>query len=164
MKSQHDPWAAPEHPAAPVPGQGEQPVMGFAAWFFAPPQRTWPPWRIIAWWEARRLAFNVIVGTYGGVCLLITIALIVATGHLQPGEDALEQLALVAAPVAVNMLYTLGWLVESAVRTLGFDPPPSFGPALLKLGLGLGLFLCTLPAAAWIVLALVAWLPVLIPA
>jgi hypothetical protein len=158
MKAQRDPWAPPVHPAAPIAGQHKRPTAGFTAWFFAAPQRTAPPWRIIAWWEARRLAFNVIIGVYGGVCLLVTVALIAATGHLQPGEDAVEPLGLLAAPVVVNLLYTLGWLVESAVRTLGFDPPPTFGPLLLKLGLALGLLLCTLPAAIWIGVALIQWL------
>jgi hypothetical protein len=53
------------------------------------------------------------------------------------------------APFGINLLYTLGWLVEAPARLLKPSLSPSFGPLLLKLGLGLGLFLITLPAAFW---------------
>jgi hypothetical protein len=61
-----------------------------------------------------------------------------------------ESLALFGAPLAINVLYTLGWLVEVPTRLVVPTLSPGFGPLLLKLGLGLGLFLTTLPAAFWV--------------
>jgi hypothetical protein len=104
---------------------------------------------VVAWWEARRIPFNIVIGTYGLVCLLVFLWAIDTSGQLQPGEDAVEPLALIAAPFGINLLYTLGWLVEAPARLLKPSLSPSFGPLLLKLGLGLGLFLITLPAAFW---------------
>jgi len=104
----------------------------------------------VVWWEARRIPFNLIVGLYGVVCLLAFFWAITTSVHLQAGEDAVEPLALLAAPIGINLLYTLGWLVEVPSRLVISDLTPQFGPLLLKMGLGLGLLLITLPAAFWI--------------
>ena len=113
--------------------------------------------RVFAWWESRRLPFNLIVGAYGILCLAVFFAAITTSGHLQPGEDAVEPLALVAAPFVINMLYTLGWIVELTARSLEPGLSARFGPRLLKLGLGLSLFLITLPAALWSGYRLLQW-------
>ena len=122
----------------------------FAAWLFLSPGSTAPPWRVILWWEARRIAFNVIVGAYGVLCLAVFSAAIASGGRPRPGEDGVEPLALLAVPIVLNLLYTLGWIVEANAR-LFFEPglSPRFGPRLLKLGLGLALILSTIPAASW---------------
>jgi hypothetical protein len=121
----------------------------FASWLFLAPTDPAPAWRVVAWWEARRLPFNVIVGTYGVLCLAVFFLAITSSGHLQPGEDAVEPIALIAAPFVINLLYTLGWLVEIPARVYVPGLSPRFGPLLLKLGLGFGLFLITGPAALW---------------
>jgi len=122
----------------------------FAQWLFAGQQIPTTPWRVVAWWEMRRIPFNVIVGTYGVVCLLAFFWAIGTSGRLHPGEDAVEPLALLAAPFVLNVLYTLGWLVEVPARVADPALPPSFGAMLLKVGLGLGLALITLPAGFWV--------------
>jgi hypothetical protein len=114
---------------------------------FSPPEEIDFPDGVIAWWEARRRPFNVIVGAYGVVCLALFCLAITLNGHLKPGDDAVEPLALIAAPFVVNLLYTFGWVVENMARSLGPELSPCFGPRLLKLGLGSGLALITLPAA-----------------
>ena len=95
------------------------------------------------------MPFNLIVGVYGILSLLVFCLAINSSGHLRPGEDAVEPVALVAAPVLVNLLYTLGWLVEVQARRHVSELSPRFGPLLWTLGLGLGLFLITVPAAFW---------------
>jgi hypothetical protein len=104
---------------------------------------------VVVWWEVRRIPFNIIIGAYGTLCLALFFWAIATSGHLQPGEDAVEPIALIAAPFGINVLYTLGWLVEVPARVLNPGLSPGFGPLLLKLGLGLGLTLITLPAAFW---------------
>ena len=118
-------------------------------WLFAPPDDPASSARVVAWWEARRIPFNLIVGTYGFACLVVFFTAITTSGHLGPGEDAVEPLAIIAAPIVINLLYTLGWIVEIVYRTVEPDVSPRFGPRLLALGLALGLSLCTLPAAYW---------------
>ena len=122
----------------------------FVDWFFASPPSQPSAWRVVLWWEARRIPFNVIVGLYGLVCLVAFFWAITTSGHLQAGEDAVEPLALLAAPIGINLLYTLGWLVEVPSRLVASNLTPQFGPSLLKLGLGLGVLLMTLPAAFWV--------------
>jgi hypothetical protein len=121
----------------------------FTDWLFAEPAMPNSSWRVVAWWELRRIPFNIIVAVYGAVCFVVFLWAITTSGYLQPGEDAVEPLALLAAPFGINVLYTLGWLVEVSARLLVPGLSPRFGPIVLKLGLGLGLFLITLPAAIW---------------
>ncbi len=118
-------------------------------WMFAPqpPPVSW--WRVVLWWEVRRIPYNILVGLYGVICLLIFFWAIMTSGHLQPGEDAVEPMALFVAPVGVNLCYTLGWLVEAPARKLSPSLSPGFGPRLLKLGLGLSAFLISVPAVLW---------------
>jgi len=59
---------------------------------------------------------------------------IATSGHLHPGEDAVEPIALLAAPFGINLLYTLGWLVEVPARLLRPGLSPRFGQLLLKMG------------------------------
>jgi len=129
----------------------------FAAWLFSNPKDRISPKRVFAWWEIRRLPFNLIVGAYGILCLAVFFAAITTSGHLQPGEDAVEPVALMAAPFVINALYTRGWIVELTARSLEPGLSPRFGPRLLKLGLGLGLFLITVPAALWSGYRLLQW-------
>jgi hypothetical protein len=105
---------------------------------------------VVVWWEVRRIPFNVIVGAYGLLCLLVFFWAIGTSGRLEPGEDAVEPIALLAAPFGINALYTLGWLVEVPSRLFRRDLSPRFGPVLLKLGFALGLFLITVPAGFWV--------------
>lgn len=121
----------------------------FTEWLFTNPQEPSSLWRVIAWWELRRIPFNIIVGAYGALGFVVFLWAITTSGHLQPGEDAVEPIALLAAPFVINLLYTLGWLVEVPARHLFPGLSSGFGPRLLKLGFGLGLFLITIPAVFW---------------
>jgi hypothetical protein len=118
-------------------------------WLSSTPADFDSPWRVVAWWETRRLPFNLIVGVYGIACLLVYFLAISSSGHLGPGEDAVEPIVVFAAPLLINVLYTLGWLVEVPARRQVPGLSPRFGPLLWTLGLGFGLFLMTVPAAIW---------------
>src|SRR5688572_15583750 len=102
------------------------------SWLFAP-QQTPVSWgRVIVWWELRRIPFNLLIGVYGLICLLLFFWAITTSGHLPPGEDAVEPLALMMTVFAANACYTLGWLLEIAVRLLMPELSPRFSPVLLK--------------------------------
>ncbi len=118
-------------------------------WMFAPqpPSVSW--WWVVLWWEVRRIPYNILVGLYGTFCLLIFFWSITTSGHLEPGEDAVEPMALFAAPLGVNLCYTLGWLVEVPARKFSPSLSPRFGACLLKLGIGLSALLIGMPPAFW---------------
>ena len=117
--------------------------------FYDPPDHP-VTWRgVISWWEERRIVFNVFVAVYGLGCLAVFLWGILGSGRLRPGEDAIEPLALLGAPVAVNLCYTLGWLVEVPARLLIRALTPGFSPLLLKAGVVLSVALMSIPAVAW---------------
>jgi hypothetical protein len=116
---------------------------------FAPEQPPTPWWRVVAWWEVRRIPYNILVGLYGVFCLFAFFWAITTSGRLPPGEDAVEPMALLVAPFALNLCYTLGWLMELTARILLPSLSLRFGPFLLKLGIAFSMFLISIPAALW---------------
>ncbi len=120
-----------------------------ASWMFSVPAGDRSDLRVILWWEQRRLPYNLIVG-FVGLCSLAFFALASwQSGELKSGEDAVEPLALLAAPVAANVAYTAGWITEIATRNLWPGKAATIGPALLRLGLLLSVGLELVPSAAW---------------
>ncbi len=109
--------------------------------------------QIIIWWEARRIPYNIIVGISGVLSLIVFYFLIAKSGELQPGEDAVEPIALLAAPLFVNICYTLGWIVEIPVRYVLHDAT-LVAPALYGVGTVFSLFIVWLPtvitASSWL--------------
>src|SRR5208282_2455854 len=101
-------------------------------WFFAEQNAPFQWQRIIVWWEIRRIPYNLIVGFYGLICLVVFYWAINSSGQLKEGDDAIEPLALIFAPIGVNICYTLGWFVQLLFRK---KSSPRFAPFLLKLGL-----------------------------
>jgi hypothetical protein len=140
------------------------PVVNFArlySWLFAAPKATTPLWRVIIWWEIRRIPYNLVIAVYGFICLMIFFWAIMTSGHLQPGEDAVEPLALIAAPFVVNICYTLGWFAELAVRLVVPSLSPRFSSILLKIGIGFSLFIVSIPSTCWLVYRLLQVIGVL---
>ena len=117
-------------------------------WLFADPPEPRSAWSIIRWWEVRRIAYNLIVGGVGLLSLAAFLGLIGLCGHLEPGEDAFEPIALFVGVVAANICYTAGWVTE--VFLLRRNPSgPSAAPQLLGSGLVFSLFVVLLPALLW---------------
>jgi hypothetical protein len=117
-------------------------------WLFAPPADLGPA-RSVLWWEFRRIPVNLLIAVYGVLALVIFYVAITTSGKLPPGDDAVEPIAIIAAPFVFNLCYTLGWLVEAPARSLYPGLSPRFGPRLLMLGLGFSLCVITVPAAFW---------------
>ena len=112
-------------------------------------------WGVILWWEKRRIPFNLIAMCAGVVSLAVFLLAIECAGGLEPGEDAVEPLALIAAPVLLNIAYTAGWILEVAIRLVFHKAPLWFGPVLLGMGLASTLVAEVLPAAIWVGIAVV---------
>jgi len=117
-------------------------------WLFDVSSNKQSPAAIVLWWEARRIPFNLIVGVIGLCSLLLFFVFIHWAGVLKPGEDAVEPIGLLAAPVLINIAYTGGWVGQLALRTLRIEFP-AVGPTLLRAGLVLSLGVAIFPSAFW---------------
>jgi hypothetical protein len=113
-------------------------------WLFAPLPEDASPLRIIGWWEARRIPFNLILGCWGLLWLEILLRSSHGSSHFGPGEDVFEPILLPMFVLFVNAAYTLGWIVALGERR-ALD-----SPNLLRRGLGIGLTLTALPGLWWL--------------
>lgn len=118
-------------------------------WWFTAPEEPVTTRRVIGWWELRRIPFNLIIGSVGLLALGIFITCIESAGVLQPGEDAVEPLALMIAPLLANLCYTGGWLVDVPLRLICPSLSSRMTPQLFILGLLFSLFVITFPALLW---------------
>lgn len=105
-------------------------------------------WEVVKWWEERRFHYNIVIGAVGLVSLVFFFIFIGSCHVLNPGEDAVEPLAVVIAPFIANVFYTGGWALELILRPL-FRRSPMIGPVLMKIGVGFSLFVVLLPSVCW---------------
>lgn len=142
------------------PRASRQPVARFLVWVFDPHPSRVPWWKVLGWWELRRVPFNIVVGAWGIACLAVYFVAIWASGELKPGEDAVEPIALLAVPLVLNVAYSLGFAAELSLRrwapTIGYRP--RLGVSLLKLGLALSITIVALPAATVGMLVVGGWI------
>lgn len=94
------------------------------------------------------MLYNLALCLVGGVCCTLFVLFTSLSGVLEPGEDAVEPLALPVAFVLANVAYTGGWVVELLVRLIWRDRYPRLGPLLLKVGLAVTLTVVLLPPVA----------------
>ena len=117
--------------------------------------------QIVAWWEARRLLYNVIVGTAGVVGAAAMIAVGgacesrggVAVGLPDPPLFAV--VAVLLYGIMANVCYTGGWVTELLVAKLWRIDTTSFGPIALVLGTAFSVLVTLAPAGAVVVVALI---------
>jgi hypothetical protein len=124
----------------------------FIKGLISPPQEPTSPGDAIAWWEQRRLPYNLVVGAVAVVCLVLYCFCITSAGVLQEGEDVVEPLALLAAPlvaILVNVCYTAGWVVDAPLRYFVPGLTPRFTTGLFILGFAFSLLVVSFPAIFW---------------
>jgi hypothetical protein len=128
----------------------DQSIMkNFPTWFFHAPATLGSPLAIIKWWEVRRIPYNILIGVYGIISLMLFYFFIRSSGKLEPGEDAVEPTAFIAAAIAVNLVYTAGWLVELTLRYVFEVRSTRTGPCLLKAGVIVSFVVASLPTVVW---------------
>jgi hypothetical protein len=121
-------------------------------WLITPPEEPTSPRDVIAWWERRRLIYNLVIGAIAVICFVVYYISITTTGVLEPGEDALEPLALMAAPlmfILINVCYTAGWLLDAPVRLFIPSLSSRFTLWLFILGFAFSLLVVSFPAVYW---------------
>jgi hypothetical protein len=106
----------------------------------------------LAWWEARRGKFNLVVGATG----VFTLVMISLMGLVPPGVPMhfdWRPIALYA--VLANVCYSFGFPLEIALRKFLGRGAPVVGPAIFRQGLafsvGLTLMPIVLVSFAWVV-------------
>ena len=108
-------------------------------------------WNVIAWWESRRIAYNLIVGGAGIVsCILVGLLVFTTPAvqnllnrfNLSPG---FEIFFVIIYGIAANIFYTFGWIAELVVRSLWPEEAERFGTTTFTIGLGFSLLLTIAP-------------------
>ena len=105
---------------------------------------------IVAWWESRRLTYNVIVGSTGVVSLGVIKLISLLPPHM-PMPIAWQP--VVVFGVLANVCYSFGWILEAGAQRLWGDRVRPLGPPLFRQGVAFSVGLTALP----IVLAGVSW-------
>lgn len=119
--------------------------------FPAPARRT--VGSIVAWWEKRRLAYNVMVGGAG----LVSAGLATLITALPPNAHPwglIPWIPVVVFGVGANICYLLGPTVEILVEKLSGGSVLPTGPVLYRMGLtfsvGLALFPALIVVIEWV--------------
>jgi hypothetical protein len=108
-------------------------------------------WQVGAWWESRRLPYNLMVGAVGMVTVSLCLATAVICEHFLgqpigiPNPPAVAVIGVVAYGVMANVCYTGGWLAEMIVREIWPQESAAFGQISFCLGLLFSLALTLLP-------------------
>jgi len=119
--------------------------------FFGRSENPTDAWHTIAWWEGRRIPYNLIVGTTG----ILSGALCFVTGMLCehflgepigiPDPPLFALLAVAAYGLMANLCYTGGWVAELLVRKLWPEQANAFGRISFFLGLIFSILLTLVP-------------------
>jgi hypothetical protein len=132
----------------------ERSVRDLVGKFFAPPIAPVGPRDAIAWWEKRRLGFNGIVFSVSILALVVYFTLVSATTPFAPGQGNVSTKGLmgdaIVFPIAVNLLYTLGWIIEAPLRLGAKKNLLRLGPVLLGIGVAASLFIALTPTLVWV--------------
>jgi len=106
----------------------------------------------IAWWESRRVRYNLVVGAAGIVTMTITglISLV------PPGLPMVyDWRPIVAYGLLANVCYSAGWLIELVMLRVIGKRAPAIGPAMFRQGIAFSVGLTLLPipiiSAGWLV-------------
>jgi hypothetical protein len=124
----------------------------FFRWLFTPPEYPTSSRDAITWWERRRFSYNLIVGLTALIAFAVYCISISSTGVLAPGDDIIEPMAFMLAPLIVifiNICYTAGWLVDAPLRFCKPSLTPRFTSRLFILGFAFSLIVVSLPAVYW---------------
>jgi hypothetical protein len=105
------------------------------------------PWDAVAWWEIRRIPFNLLllaVGLVSGV-----IVALIGSRVFDPTRDIGSPfLAVAMYAIAANLFYTLGWATELLWAWGDTARTSAVRPKVFRVGLIFSAVLTLLPAVA----------------
>jgi hypothetical protein len=134
--------------------------LRLAGWIFAHQLEKSHPAHVVAWWELRRLPYNLIVGATA--CLTLSVFFAVAYGCQLSGgpplglpqPPLLVVIAIAAYGVVVNFFFTGGWILELLVARLWRVSTPVFGPIAFTVGTAVSVVVTLVPAGLLILFAI----------
>jgi hypothetical protein len=104
---------------------------------------------IIIWWEIRRILYNIIMLVVGipAMILLLIVMEKYNPSALEPPDDFVPLLSIIATGILANIFYTFGWVSEILKTLLIKDRWPNYGPNVWLCGLCFSIFICIVPSA-----------------
>lgn len=108
---------------------------------------------IIAWWEMRRIPFNLIVGSAGVVSSVIMLATGFVTERFAgeaigiPNPPGFALIAAIAYGAMANVCFTGGWILELISRRVWEKRTEAFGEIAFAWGTLCSIVLTLIPAA-----------------
>jgi hypothetical protein len=122
-------------------------MTSLTKFFFRLPGTYRTPTEVIGWWEARRVTYNLAVGTAGLVTLVGFNVLL----SLPPSPRPLWPIGTLAAAgvygILANICYTGGWIAELLLRRRTGEELEAVGPALFRYGFVFSIGLTLFPIA-----------------
>jgi hypothetical protein len=113
------------------------------------------PWyRVILWWEKRRVPFNFMVILFGVLAVLVE-SLLVEGLHFLKSEKLFFSVLIMAYLVVVNVLYTGGWIFQLATKGNKSSFVKKITPKLYGFGLKVFFILSFLPVVATVIFILI---------
>jgi hypothetical protein len=126
--------------------------------FPAPARRT--PTAIIGWWERRRLAYNVWVGSAG----LVSVSVLIGASLLFGDGVRLTEVLIPTTifGVMANVCYLLGPTIEILIEKLWGRSVLPTGPTLFRMGLTFSVGLALFPAFIAMILVVVRTMAIIL--
>lgn len=120
---------------------------------------------VIAWWEARRPIYNLLVGSAGILSCLVVVIDVLARSYLYheeiggPDPPIFVILWIVVYGVGANLCYTGGWLAELLVRRILPTQSDRLAIVSFKCGVTFSVFLTLFPGFVFGAFGLIAAWP-----
>jgi hypothetical protein len=122
---------------------------------FRRPENFDSPGQLIAWWEKRRIVYNLVVGASGLVTCgtLISIALLRSPAHVSKDADIgnpfVGIIVVILYAIMANVCYTAGWVTELIVTKVWGPQRGRYGEIVFSLGFAFSIALTLLPLVAF---------------
>ena len=119
--------------------------------FFNRSEQPQSVWQVIAWWEARRIPYNLFVGVMGFISIILCLLTAVLCEHFiqepigLPDPPIFAMFAVIAYAIMANVCYTGGWIAEIIVKKVWSEEGSAFGKISFTLGLAFSMLLTLLP-------------------
>ncbi len=116
-----------------------------------PPERSWD---VIAWWESRRIPYNLIVGATGVASAIVMLIIGFVTGHVVGGgfgSPLFAAFAVIIYGIMANICFTGGWILELLSRRIWGARAEAFGEIAFTWGTLGSVLLTLVPAVLTVV-------------
>jgi len=133
-------------------------MSALTEYFFTPVVVPRSPWSVITWWESRRFAYNVVVGSAGLLSLGALKLFALLPPH--PAHLVIPWGVIAAYAVLANVGYAFGSAADLFIRRRWGNEYAAVGPVMFRYGfvfsVGLTLLPTALAAASWVVRILIS--------